>query len=385
MWAAAIPDRARATTISSGKCRDQRSCGIAQGCSQSATALSRYTQPNQEINCYAAAAKYLEDNPDAKADLYPAWLHYVDIGKAEGRAWPSGLCNTCSETTHGGTNGGVQTNCDSSNYNGRLGQCFNQGSTTDGSHHPSLYDGGIGVHGEQYVESHSGGGLAGTAGFYTYEEGLRCTDKCRGMHDAAVAEMVGATSCHLEGDICHGGHYGHGFANFQNPTGDTLTFKLHSCNAGRHRIAITYALASDDPPRPLSVTVNGHPPVGTLNGGGGGIDRGAQVFTGRGTGMVESALQFPATGSWTTWGKVFSEVMLLDGENEITLTAIQNSGANIDVSAAASFAPSTGILRRRCSTVFGGLPARRPRDRLGLRRSRQLLHPLHQQPHGRLG
>ena len=158
-------------------------------------ALSRYTQPNQEINCYAAAAKYLEDNPDAKADLYPAWLHYVDIGKAEGRAWPSGLCNTCSETTHGGTNGGVQTNCDSSNYNGRLGQCFNQGSTTDGSHHPSLYDGGIGVHGEQYVESHSGGGLAGTAGFYTYEEGLRCTDKCRGMHDAAVAEMVGATSC----------------------------------------------------------------------------------------------------------------------------------------------------------------------------------------------
>ena len=61
-------------------------------------ALSRYTQPNQEINCYAAAAKYLEDNPDAKADLYPAWLHYVDIGKAEGRAWPSGLY--CIDSWH---------------------------------------------------------------------------------------------------------------------------------------------------------------------------------------------------------------------------------------------------------------------------------------------
>ena len=61
----------------------------------------RFTQPNQEINCYAAQAKYLEDNRDAKDNQYPAWLHYVDIGKAEGRAWPSNLCNMCTETTSG--------------------------------------------------------------------------------------------------------------------------------------------------------------------------------------------------------------------------------------------------------------------------------------------
>ncbi len=36
-----------------------------------------------------------------------------------------------------------------------------------------------------------------------------------------------------------------------------MTFKLHMCNAGRHRIAITYALANDDPPRPLDVQING--------------------------------------------------------------------------------------------------------------------------------
>ena len=215
----------------------------------------RFTQPNQEINCYAAQAKYLEDNRDAKDNQYPAWLHYVDIGKAEGRAWPSNLCNMCTETTHGGDDGGITTQCDSSVYNQQLGQCFNQGSTTDGRsaggtswmENPNA----AGVHGEQYVESH------GQEGFYTYEEGLTCTDKCRGIHDAAVAEMVGATSCHLQGDICHGGHYGLGFANFQNPTGDTVTFKLHMCNAGRHRIAITYALANDDPPRPLDVQING--------------------------------------------------------------------------------------------------------------------------------
>ena len=92
----------------------------------------RFTQPNQEINCYAAQAKYLEDNRDAKDNQYPAWLHYVDIGKAEGRAWPSNLCNMCTETTHGGDDGGITTQCDSSVYNQQLGQCFNQGSTTDG-------------------------------------------------------------------------------------------------------------------------------------------------------------------------------------------------------------------------------------------------------------
>ena len=67
-----------------------------------------------------------------------------------------------------------------------------------------------------------------------------------------------------------------------------MTFRLHSCNAGKHRIAITYALASGDPPRPLEVQVNG--------------------------GYQQQTVDFPATGSWTVWGKVFIEGMLLDGE-----------------------------------------------------------------------
>ena len=63
----------------------------------------RFTAPNQEINCYAAQAKYLEDNSDAKDALYPAWLHYTDISRAQGRAWPSEMCNICAETTRSGT------------------------------------------------------------------------------------------------------------------------------------------------------------------------------------------------------------------------------------------------------------------------------------------
>ena len=182
----------------------------------------------------------------------------------------------------------------------------------------SCCDQGGGVHhgvGEQFVESHSG------EGFYTYEEGLTCTDKCRGVHDAAVAEMVGATSCHQTGDICHGGHYGLGFANFRNPTGDTVTFRLHACNAGKHRIAITYALANDDPPRPLDVQVNGVDAVGTT----GGIATAGTSYQSGARGV-----NFPATGSWTVWGKVFVEGMFLDGENTVILRAVSNSGPNVD-------------------------------------------------------
>ena len=36
------------------------------------------------------------------------------------------------------------------------------------------------------------------------------------------------------------------------------------------------------------------------------------------------------TQSWTTWGKVYIEGMLLDGENTIVLRAVSNSGPNID-------------------------------------------------------
>ena len=78
----------------------------------------RFTQPNQEINCNAAQAKYLEDNRDVKDMLWPAWLHFNDVGQAEGRSWPSELCNTCTEASQQGTGGnnrgGITTNCDAS-------------------------------------------------------------------------------------------------------------------------------------------------------------------------------------------------------------------------------------------------------------------------------
>jgi hypothetical protein len=41
-------------------------------------------------------------------------------------------------------------------------------------------------------------------------------------------------------------------------------------------------------------------------------------------------LEFAPTGGWTLWGKVFTDVMLLDGENTFVLTTTGSEGANID-------------------------------------------------------
>ena len=88
------------------------------------------------------------------------------------------------------------------------------------------------------------------------------------------------------------------------------------CNAGQHRVAINYALAGGarnemnavvhegNEGRPLSVSINGR--------------------------VVEQSLAFPPTGAWTVWGQVFTEVMLLDGHNTLTLSTIGSEGANID-------------------------------------------------------
>ena len=39
---------------------------------------------------------------------------------------------------------------------------------------------------------------------------------------------------------------------------------------------------------------------------------------------------FAATGSWTEWGKTFTQVQLITGINTVTLTATTNSGPNLD-------------------------------------------------------
>ena len=112
---------------------------------------------------------------------------------------------------------------------------------------------------------------------------------------------------------------GTGFADFQNPTGDSVTFTLEQCQAGRHILEFTYSLASDQPGRPLMVVINGGRQAGAQAGVNGG-QGGATDFT----------LHFPATGNWESWATVRHRADLVSGTNTITLTAMQNSGPNLD-------------------------------------------------------
>ncbi len=81
-----------------------------------------------------------------------------------------------------------------------------------------------------------------------------CTDKCHGIHIGSEASLGG--SARVAGD--HAGHYGMGFIDFVEMSGDSATFTLSSCNAGQHHLSLTYALgeSADHPgPRPMQVSV----------------------------------------------------------------------------------------------------------------------------------
>ncbi len=235
----------------------------------------RFTQPNAEMNCPAAQAEYLHEHPWVKSQGFPAWQHYLDVGKRQGMVWHEELCNVCSPIE-------MESHCD-----------YTSGVVTQT---------GLAGH---------GGNREGTAS--NIQDPFRgamcqdnlCSNKCVGKHDASMAELVGAQVA-----INHGDHYGQGFVDFINPTGDSVTFTLKQCQAGRHILEFTYSLASDQPSRPLMVTVNG----GAAGQGG----------------RTEFEIHFPATGSWERWGTVTHRADLVSGTNVITLTAMSNSGPNLD-------------------------------------------------------
>ena len=256
----------------------------------------RHTQPNAEMNCPAAQAEYLHEHPWVKNQGFPAWQHYKDVGKRQGMVWHEELCNTCTPAQ-------MESHCD-----------FTMGTVTQ----TGLAGSGEHSHGP---DGHGDNRMGTASNINDPFRGALCQDnlcsnKCVGKHDAAQAELVGATVA-----INHDDHYGTGFVDYLNPTGDTVTFTLQQCRAGRHLLEFSYSLASDRPDRPLRVTINGG--AGGQNAGFGGGQGGQGANT-------EFTLHFPATGSWEEWGTVYHRGDLLDGTNVITLTAMENSGPNLD-------------------------------------------------------
>ena len=119
----------------------------------------------------------------------------------------------------------------------------------------------------------------------------------RGVVYEAEDALVKGPSHHAR----YEGFSGTGFIDFGS--GDqSVTWTVEAETAGEHEIVIRYALG-DSRGRPLKLKVN---------------DR-----------EVET-LPFPSTGGWGSWEDLSQKVQLTQGENTITLEALDRSGANID-------------------------------------------------------
>ncbi len=98
------------------------------------------------------------------------------------------------------------------------------------------------------------------------------------------------------------GYNGTGYIDFVNSLGDFLQWNVNVPNAGNYNLTIRYALQGGY--RPLELSVNGSVKIASLD--------------------------FPITGSWTTWWTVSTTQTLNAGANSIKLTSNGNNGGNID-------------------------------------------------------
>ena len=169
----------------------------------------RFVQPNGDINCHAAQSQYWDDYPHVKAQSFPAFEHFKTVGRKAGNIWHSDLCNACSQQDY-------TTQC----------QVAESGENLDGGGNQIIGQNG-------YTQ---GAGPTSVQGQMQCDPNL-CTNKCRGLHDAYDALMVGAVK---QKDSSA---YGKGIGNFINAVGDTMTFELYNCNAGTHRLGFRYSLA----------------------------------------------------------------------------------------------------------------------------------------------
>lgn len=99
------------------------------------------------------------------------------------------------------------------------------------------------------------------------------------------------------------GFTGTGYGDYINNTGDYIQWTVNVPQAGVYPLAIKYAQASGN--RPLELRVNGN--------------------------VVVPSLDFPSTGSWTSWKYTSTvNVTLNSGNNLIRTTSIGSNGGNLD-------------------------------------------------------
>ena len=100
----------------------------------------------------------------------------------------------------------------------------------------------------------------------------------------------------------HDGFSGDGFANFMENSGAEVTWTVEASEAGQTNLSFRYALQSA--PRTVALVVNGD--------------------------VVDPALTFGSTSSWTTWRTKSATVQLQAGSNTVALRTMGEEGPNTD-------------------------------------------------------
>lgn len=98
------------------------------------------------------------------------------------------------------------------------------------------------------------------------------------------------------------GFTGSGYADYTNTSGDYIEWTANVADAGTYSLKFRYANGSSN--RPLQVQVNGA--------------------------VVNTSLNFPATGGWINWAVSSASANLIAGINKIRLTTIGSNGPNVD-------------------------------------------------------
>lgn len=118
------------------------------------------------------------------------------------------------------------------------------------------------------------------------------------IHEAENATLSGVVSASQ-----NSGFTGTGYGDYINNTGDYIQWTINAPDAGIYPISFKYAQASGN--RPLELKVNGN--------------------------TIVASLDFPSTGSWTSWKYTSTiNVNLNKGNNLIRTTSIGSNGGNID-------------------------------------------------------
>ncbi|MEM6804197.1 MAG: carbohydrate-binding protein, partial [Bacteroidota bacterium] len=119
------------------------------------------------------------------------------------------------------------------------------------------------------------------------------------------AQTFEAESANLSGVSIFSGRNASGgqYVDFQNPSGDFIEWEVQVATSGTYQLGFVYQLGRN-PGRPLELDLNGS--------------------------TLLVSLDFPPTGSWSSWDTTLQSISLTAGLNKIRLTAIGSSGPNFD-------------------------------------------------------